>query len=44
MIKNNADNPRDYLISIYINDREKRKPWYDRIEFVYKWEVNFMDE
>ena len=36
MIKNNADNPRDYLISIYINDREKRKPWYDRIEFVYK--------
>ena len=35
MIKNNADNPRDYLISSYIKDREKRKPWYDRIEFVY---------
>ena len=23
MIKNNADNPRDYLISSYINDRKK---------------------
>ena len=34
MIKNNADNPRGYLISNYIKDREKRKPWYDRIEFV----------
>ena len=34
MIKNNTDNPRDYLISNYIKDREKRKPWYDIIEFV----------
>ena len=25
MIKNNADNPRDYLISSYINDRKKKK-------------------
>ena len=39
LIKNIAKkycyNPRDYLISSYIKDREKRKPWYDRIEFVY---------
>lgn len=35
MIKNNADNPRDYLISSYINDRKKRKLWYDMIVFIY---------
>ena len=33
MIKNNADNPRDYLISSYINDRKKKKTlvWHDSI-------------
>jgi len=36
MIKDNVDNPKDYLISMYICDRENRKPWYDRIEFVKK--------
>ena len=31
MIKNNADNPRDYLNSIYIYEREKRKTWYEKL-------------
>jgi hypothetical protein len=31
MIKNNADNPRDYLNSIYIHEREERKTWYEKI-------------
>lgn len=29
MIENNADNPRDYLNSIYIYDKENRKTWYE---------------
>jgi hypothetical protein len=31
MIKDNADNPRDYLNSIYIYDRENRKTWYEKL-------------
>ena len=31
IIKNNADNPRDYLDSIYIYDRENRKTWYEKL-------------
>lgn len=31
MIEHNADNPRDYLNSIYIYEREKRKTWYEKL-------------
>ena len=31
MIENNADNPRDYLNSIYIYEIEKRKTWYEKL-------------
>ena len=31
IIENNADNPRDYLNSIYIYEREKRKTWYEKL-------------
>lgn len=31
MIERNADNPRDYLNSIYIHEREERKTWYEKI-------------
>lgn len=31
MIKYNADNPKDFLDSIYIYEREKRKTWYEKL-------------
>lgn len=31
IIKNNADNPRDYLNSVYIYDKENRKTWYEKL-------------
>lgn len=31
MIEDNADNPRDYLNSIYIYDKENRKTWYEKL-------------
>lgn len=32
IIKNNiVDNPKDYLYSIYIYDRENRKTWYEKL-------------
>ena len=31
IIEHRADNPRDYLNSIYIYDRENRKTWYEKL-------------
>lgn len=31
MIEHNADNPKDFLDSIYIYEREKRKTWYEKL-------------
>ena len=31
IIENNINNPRDYLNSIYIYDKENRKTWYEKI-------------
>ena len=31
IIEHHADNPKDYLNSIYIYDRENRKTWYEKL-------------